>query len=714
MGLDFLKKKSEDMGHKSISSFLKINKYEDPQMALDLVAHICTSAADLSVEKEYESFQHTISSFSKNERFVEYYEDFKTILYSLLEDSQSQANDRWRYFIGGAIDYIVRDCEKILRDAASFQEESNAESTIKVAVCGGYSSGKSSFLNSVTGIGSVLPTGIEPVSMVNTYINMSDSIDALCVRGKNIKGDLVQLDRQVLDCIQHSSKSKVQVASVLNDLYIYVPTSDKNKNRAYLKDVTFIDTPGYNNSDNANPENAKSDKETALNAIENADVVFWCIDVEAGTIPKNDIDMLNSINDSKPLLIIFTKIDKKTESALGSIMSTAREICKSKLRCQPIDIVGFSQDKPDSIKSLNNNSLKSIIQQLTASANDKRSFEDEIKYIFDENIMACQEMIDQYEDRRLQLVSQKQDTLSDKANDNQVSDDLLESLQDMLLDNYDELSDAWNYLKDYYDKAIDGWSKSLDREIEWSQKVGFLRDTSSISARTTKGVDKFNNLITYFNNDEKVLPATYKREYREEVYEIIEQKCKDAADLADVVFDTDYLNEMIKNVVAVKKSLKAFCDDFLKVEREKFVSSFKKCYDSAEKAIRQRISKIRGVKNEQDADIFSAIANDNMQRFLSCFSAGVDLSKCNQGGYSPLTYTAKCGNNAMMKFFIDHSVDLSRKDDRGYNVLETAVSCHYRDICELLLKADKSLVAKSGSLVEVSRSNNFEKWISTI
>lgn len=711
MGLDFLKKKSEDMGHKSISSFLKINKYEDPQMALDLVAHICTSAADLSVEKEYESFQHTISSFSKNERFVEYYEDFKTILYSLLEDSQSQANDRWRYFIGGAIDYIVRDCEKILRDAASFQEESNAESTIKVAVCGGYSSGKSSFLNSVTGIGSVLPTGIEPVSMVNTYINMSDSIDALCVRGKNIKGDLVQLDRQVLDCIQHSSKSKVQVASVLNDLYIYVPTSDKNKNRTYLKDVTFIDTPGYNNSDNANPENAKSDKETALNAIENADVVFWCIDVEAGTIPKNDIDMLNSINDSKPLLIIFTKIDKKTESALSSIMSTAREICKSKLRCQPIDVVGFSQDKPDSIKSLNNNSLKSIIQQLTASANDKRSFEDKIKDVFDENIMACQEMIKQYEDRRSDLVSWKQEVLSDKRENKQSSNDALKGLENILLDNYDNLADASDYLRNYFDNALDGWRESLDREDEWSDKVGVFSDASSVSARAAKSIDKYNNLITFYNKDDKVYPDTYKKEYRESLYEYIEQQCKEAV---DSVVDADSINEAIKNVVAVKKSLKAFCDDFLKVEREKFVSSFKKCYDSAEKAIRQRISKIRGVKNEQDADIFSAIANDNMQRFLSCFSAGVDLSKCNQGGYSPLTYTAKCGNNAMMKFFIDHSVDLSRKDDRGYNVLETAVSCHYRDICELLLKADKSLVAKSGSLVEVSRSNNFEKWISTI
>lgn len=68
---------------------------------------------------------------------------------------------------------------------------------------------------------------------------------------------------------------------------------------------------------------------------------------------------------------------------------------------------------------------------------------------------------------------------------------------------------------------------------------------------------------------------------------------------------------------------------------------------------------LQNIKEEEETDVFSAIANDNMNRFLDCFSSGVDLTKCNSQGYSPLTYVAKNSNNAMMKFLIDHEVDLS-------------------------------------------------------
>ncbi|HCY74188.1 MAG TPA: hypothetical protein DHU75_09070, partial [Rikenellaceae bacterium] len=170
MGMNFIKQKSEDMGHKPMSSFLKINKYEDPQMALDLVAHICTAAADFSVEDSYEPFRKIYSDLCEDERFGQCYDKFHKIKSELINGSLDD-NDRFDLLIGKSIDEIVNLCEKVCVDAVVAQEESNAQSSIKVAVSGGYSSGKSSFLNSILGIGSVLPTGIEPVSMVNTYIN---------------------------------------------------------------------------------------------------------------------------------------------------------------------------------------------------------------------------------------------------------------------------------------------------------------------------------------------------------------------------------------------------------------------------------------------------------------------------------------------------------------------------------------------------------------
>lgn len=112
-----------------------------------------------------------------------------------------------------------------------------------IAVGGGYSSGKSSFLNHLLKLNSLLPTGIEPVSIVNTFLNTSNDINDIRVRGKNLKDSYVLLDKEVLECIQHASKSKTYVASVLNALTIDIPMSDTT-----LQNLTFIDTPGYNNS----------------------------------------------------------------------------------------------------------------------------------------------------------------------------------------------------------------------------------------------------------------------------------------------------------------------------------------------------------------------------------------------------------------------------------------------------------------------------------
>ena len=68
----------------------------------------------------------------------------------------------------------------------------------------------------------------------------------------------------------------------------------------------------------------------------------------------------------------------------------------------------------------------------------------------------------------------------------------------------------------------------------------------------------------------------------------------------------------------------------------------------------------------------------------------------------------------MVKFFIEKEVDLSAKDGRGYNALETAAIYNFRDIFELLYEADKTLVGKSGNLVELSKQNTFTDWISKL
>lgn len=698
------------MGKKSMSAFLKVNKYENPQTVLDLISHICTSGMDLSVQNE----------------FIPYRDK-----YSKLEEDYSKVNTREaeNEFVDGSISDLIENCELPYSVMPIFLAHSNFSDAINVAVGGGYSSGKSSFLNNITGIGAVLPTGIEPVSVINTYLFFSDKVTKLMVSGKNCKGHVVKLNREVLDCIQHSSKSKVYVSSVLDELYINIPVS---KEREYLKGLVFIDTPEYNNSDNANKENGKTDSDTASDAWKNSDALFWCIDAEAGTISQRDIEELDKQigdKDNYPFVIVFNKMDKKPNDEIVKILKSAEKVCKSKLKIQPIDIIGFSSIGESAIYSLKTKKkattrggvmkvLASILYKMKDGFSNTCSvsyWTNQLASYFDQEIETCDGVLASLEKKRKELAKEKAEAFSKSTTSNEEEfsfvNDHLPLVEDVLIKSYDDIVNSRDGMVDLFNRAMKGWSKALDREDQWAEKTGFFSDASNLQRQSNNAVKEYNRVITAAeeNCDEFQFWNT---ESRKNDLDLIREAYEhyDSADSADSA-DQDSLEEDYDNTVASKKTISIY-KSFLQKKKQEIVRVFTTCCENAIKKTEKRLRALQNIKEEEETDVFSAIANDNMNRFLDCFSNGVDLTKCNSQGYSPLTYVAKNSNNAMMKFLIDHEVDLSLKDKNGYNALETAAIYHCQDICDLLIRADKGLVAESQSLTKLAANDRFEKWIS--
>lgn len=705
MGFDGIKNKSASMGKKPMSAFLKVNKYENPQTVLDLISHICTSGMDLSVSDEFTPYRDKCSQ---------------------LEEDYSEINTREAEnpFVNASISDLTENCAAPYAMMPAYLDYSGFSDAINVAVGGDYSSGKSSFLNNITGIGAVLPTGIEPVSMINTYISFSDKISKLIVSGKNCKGHVVKLNREVLDCIQHSSKSKVYVSSVLEELYIKVPVS---KEREYLKGLVFIDTPGYNNSDNPNKENGKTDSDTASDAWKNSDALFWCIDAEAGTISQRDIEELDKQigdKDNYPFVIVFNKMDKKPNDEIVKILKSAEKVCKSKLKIQPIDMIGFSSIGKSAIYSLETKQkattkggvmkvLASILYKMKDGFSNTRSVSFWTNWLadcFDQEIKTCDGVLASLENKRKKLAKKKADDFSKKTNSKNVTliDDCFPHIKEVLIDSYDEILTSRDGLIDLFNRAMKGWSKALDREDQWAEKTGFFSDASNLQRQSNNAVKEYNRVMTAAekNCDEFQFWNT---ESRKEDLDLIRQAYEyyDSAD-EDV---QDSLKEDYDNTVASKETISIY-KSFLQKKKQEIVHVFTTCCENAIKKNEKRLRALLNIKEEEETDVFSAIANDNMNRFLDCFSNGVDLTKCNSQGYSPLTYVAKNSNNAMMRFLIDHEVDLSLKDKNGYNALETAAIYHCQDICELLINADKGLLMESQSLTKLAANDRFENWIS--
>lgn len=682
MGFDKIKKKSMKMGKKPASMTLKVNEYENPQMALNLVAHICTTSETIDVSSCFEDYYELLGQMN---------EEYNKIV-------GNENGDEERTF------ELAENCNNVgfwLEDAIV----SNLSSSLKIAVAGGYSAGKSSLLNSLTKIGHLLPTGVEPVSVVNTFLNCRSDIDTLAVKGINLKDELVLLNEEVLECIQHSSKSKTYIAPVLKKIIIDVPSGNQ------LDHITFVDTPGYNNSS----DSSESDKDSAIAALNDCNAVFWCIDIEAGTITNEDLQILRQCCEDKPIVIIYTKMDKKSDDEIKRIVNATQKICMREFGQQnmPIDIIAISATR-DTMYSATQASFDDIVNQIRSNCGIETDWIDMYKNyvsnLFDEYIDSYDNQINEIENERISALKEKSDYYNTHQNATEHTAKLKNALRDILIDNYDELMSALDEYGDCYNQAMDGWSDSLDREEdEWPDKVGIFSDASDVARRRDEAVTVFEEL----NDRDLENFESWNDEIRQNIYNDV---CENYIDSNDARLSKilEYEEENYNEIVSRKKTFKKL-KNFLVKYQPLVIEALGNAYDAAIDELNQYLGSLQRLGTPSGTiDVFAAINGDNFKSFLACFSKGVDLSVCNSEGYSPITYAVRSGNNEMVKFFIDHDVDMSMKDNRGYNALETAAMCHYRDMCEILIEKDRSLLNGSQSLTELAKKNDFEEWVSKI
>lgn len=636
MGFEAIRKKSAAMGKSSSSSLLKVNKYSFPAAALDLIGHICTSSRDIDVSPYFQPFLAIMEELRKKceENGVKWE----------LEDD----------FYGTCYNYVNNSLKVAL-------ETNTYDVKLKIVVAGGYSSGKSTFLNALTNNGNMLPTGIEPVSVVNTYLNCSSKVKKVVVKGENLSGDMVLLNQEVLDCIRHSKESQVNVACALNKIVIDLPSSES------FNGITFIDTPGYNNSSARNTENSTTDREMALSSFNEADVIFWCVDIENGAITEKDFEVL-SMADGKQYVIVFTKKDKKSDGEIKKIVDQAYDDCIRRFGEDkaPIDVVAYSDSDGDAGGS---------------------SF-------FSENFSSLEELVEHI-----------------KKTGGETAYDYCQSMLNNIFDEENEL--AAEQLKEYHKDK-----RELSKiKADFQEHLNHNKNAADLNLEDleTVSIELFNNLIQLAEIDPN--------EYDEDSW-VREENRRELLDRVKQWFDA----ENARNEKDLKEAQDSFknCQENIKKEQlcQQYIAEYRitmsdvlmGAYEAAKAEVERNNARLQSIVQQEDVDVFTAISADNYDAFLTCLSKGVDLSQCNAAGYNVMTWIAQTGNNQMMSLILDHKdkVDISVKDKNGYNVLEVAAICHYKDICQMLTEADNSLVSKSRSLVELATKNDFSAWVSKL
>lgn len=188
-----------------------------------------------------------------------------------------------------------------------------------VGVGGGFSAGKSRFLNTLCGIG-LLPESLEPTTAIPTYVTNGETE---AIIAWSIFNQATELDASALNAISHAFRQHYQkamgeevgFAHMLRLLMVKHP-------RFSWPNLALLDTPGYSKAD---AQTSYSDAEIARSQLAEADYVIWLVNAKNGSIRQDDIDFLKSLHHAQAIFVVITQVDLLPSSRVSVVVDATRE-----------------------------------------------------------------------------------------------------------------------------------------------------------------------------------------------------------------------------------------------------------------------------------------------------------------------------------------------------------------------------------------------------
>ncbi|GAA9042938.1 acyl carrier protein [Helicobacter pylori] len=207
----------------------------------------------------------------------------------------------------------LQEIQKELQLVASYP--SLFQKTI-VAVGGGFSVGKSTFLNNLLGLKLKLPEDIDPTTAIPTYcLNGKKEV----LMGFSQNGGMVELphltfDHQFLESLGFNLKE------IMPFMLLSAPSVP-------FEFLCFIDTPGYNPG---NQGYTGGDKEASKESLKHAKHILWLVSCECGDLHKDDLEFLQELyeEEGKQVFIVLSRADRRTKSQLEVVAKKIRETLK--------------------------------------------------------------------------------------------------------------------------------------------------------------------------------------------------------------------------------------------------------------------------------------------------------------------------------------------------------------------------------------------------
>ena len=224
-----------------------------------------------------------------------------------------------------------------LRELVEFPHLANKN---VLAVGGGFSSGKSGFLNAVLGEENLLPEGIRETTAIPTFLTYAGDESILAL---NTFDRTQRLTRDELYAISHAfnagqnDDSKIQFYHILKLIQIQSPCMR-------WKNIALLDTPGYSKPNIGEVADegtgaGNTDEEKAREHLSQANYLIWSIAGKDGVLQGPDISFLrDKVKWDRPLYLLINKCDELAKSDVEAIYDGSVAAAKS----AGFDIAGAS------------------------------------------------------------------------------------------------------------------------------------------------------------------------------------------------------------------------------------------------------------------------------------------------------------------------------------------------------------------------------------
>ncbi len=254
-----------------------------------------------------------------------------------------------------------------------------------VAVGGGFSTGKSSFLNNVLGL--KLPIGLDKTTAIPTYC-LKGEREVLMGRSQN--GGMVELPHLTFD-----HKFLNSLGFNLKEIMPFMLLSAPGVPFEFL---CFIDTPGFNSS---NQGYTDGDRQASKEYLNHAKHILWLISCERVGIEKSDLDYLQELYEEhgKQVFIVLSRADSRTKRQLEEIAVQTKET----LEDNGIEFLGigvYSSERYQEIKEFSEKSpVFDSLEKFLTELNKKGEKQNEILSVLYEVHLAYEKAIQQDADK---------------------------------------------------------------------------------------------------------------------------------------------------------------------------------------------------------------------------------------------------------------------------------------------------------------------------